>query len=272
MIDGIFSYLYGFTDFEILLTFILFTPSISYFIYLVVWRALGDSSDYHDSFLGIGLFTASFSICALLLSFTMVQAITTVQTVKKSVFDEVVVIEELDALLLSHREPEVSKIRGLMKAYVSSVIDEWGFMVKPEQRMIVSKDLLILSKLIHGKLPVTPDGQKVFYDKVVSLLNDLKKARYYRLQHAGKSLPSIYWWAISFLMVNSVVLYSIITRKTKLSAYVLVLPMTALGTILGLVVIYDNPFTGDSGVSIEPYKISLQKMEVRENLFKSIDD
>ena len=261
------NWLHSLPDYVILIGFTVVVPLYALALYGGLAYAYKNSKLPHDAYLGINMFNSSIAISAFLLTFTLVQALGTLQRVNQAVYEETAVIEQLDMVLLDYGEAEAADVRQKLQRYIKSVIvQELGASAASAGKKRVSKELYDLSYAITHQLLNKTTQQKELYDKSVSLMEDLGKARFQRMQHVGKTLAPVFLLGIFLLITTSILLFFYLSRKNRYSAFALLFQMTALGTLCGLVAIYDNPFTGESGVTAEAYETSLDMIQQRTDL------
>lgn len=261
------NWFHSLPDYVILLAFTVVVPLYALTIYGALSYSFRNRHLPHDGYLGINMFNSSIAISAFLLTFTLVQAIGTLQKVNQAVYEETAVIEQLDMVLLDYGEAEAADVRQKLQRYIKSVIvQELGDSIAAAGKKRVSKELYELSYAVTHQLLTKTTQQKELYDKAVSLMEDLGKARFQRMQHVGKTLAPVFLLGIFLLITTSILLFFYLSRKNRYSAFALLFQMTALGTLCGLVAIYDNPFTGESGVTAEAYETSLEMIEQRSEL------
>ena len=254
-------------DLVILLAFTVLVPAYAYFLYSALLFIYRKRELQHDAYLGINMFNSSIAISAFLLTFTLIQGFGGIQKIRSEIKEETAIIEQLDSALLSFGEQESLDVRDVLKRYIKSVIhQEWEELSSPSGKHRVSKELSDLTYAISHFLPVSTEQQKELYDKCVTYTEDLAKTRHIRMNHIGEALAPIFMVGIFLLLTTSTLLFFYLSKKNAFSAHALLFQMTALGILCGLVAIYDQPFTGESGITARAYERSLEMMDERSAL------
>ena len=260
------SVIYSIPDFWLILLFTALVPLYAFVLFRVLCWVFRKREFAHDSYYGMNMFNSTAAMTGILLIFTLVQAIGTVQKIKVAINDEVVAIERVDILLANYGAQEAELARNQLRQYVHSIVnDEWDEMLNPAADQVrMSKELLTLSDVLV-KLPATTMQEKDLYSKSNAAMSDLLKTRYARMQFAGGSLPTIFFFGIFVLLNISIIFFFHLSKKNAFASYTLLFQMGAVGVLTGLVVIYDNPFYGESRVTPHSYETCLPSLPLDIN-------
>ena len=251
------TYIYSIPDVWLLLIFTAAVPLYAFLVFHVLCVLLNKRAFEHDSYYGMNMFNSTAAMTGILLVFTLVQAIGTVQKIKVAVNDEVVAIERVDLLLANYGVQEAELARKQLRHYVTSIVnDDWDHMLHPTDQIRMSNELVELSDFLV-KLPSTTVQEKDLYSKSNAAMSDLLKTRNTRMQFAGGSLPRIFFLGIFLLLNLSIFFYYHLSKKDRFASYTLLFQMGAIGVLVGLVVIYDNPYFGENGVTPIYYETCL---------------
>ena len=261
--EDVVEHLYVLSDLTILFFFVAATCIYSLLLYNVLRFTVGRLRLPTDSYFGITIIGTLVSISAILLAFTLIQAIGTTQKIDNQIANEVTIMELLDEKLLILKIDSVGKIRAGLLAYVRSVVeDEWKTMAALEDYPKTQK---LYDDILHEVYAVKPNNslEGEVLSEIRSILDDLTKARYMRLSLAGKNMPKIFWVGIMFLFTVNIVQFFFLTNRSNYSSFILTLHMSSLGILLGLVFIYDHPFIGESRIKSDSFVKVLHRMEAR---------
>jgi Protein of unknown function (DUF4239) len=100
---------------------------------------------------------------------------------------------------------------------------------------------------------------------MLQLLNKLYDVRRGRYHAAESSLPAILWWNLLAGAVILMVFSSLFgTPRLAMHAVMVGLLGGSIGLVLMLVVLLDNPFVGQSQVSVEPFKSLTRAVETMD--------
>ena len=258
--------IYSIPDAWLLILFAILVPAYAFVVFRVLCFVFRKKAFPHDSYYGINMFNSTVAMTGILLIFTLVQALGTIQKIKGSINDEIVAIERLDLLLANYKEVDALVARQELRHYVGSIVDaEWAEMLHPTESVRMSEELMKLSDEIINKLPAETRLEKDLNSKSINLLNDLLKTRHARMQFAGGNLPHIFFLGIFFLLNISILLYFQLSKKDEFASYTLLFQMGAVGVLTGLVIVYDNPFYGESGITPHVYETCLPQLPIIKN-------
>ena len=83
--------------------------------------------------------------------------------------------------------------------------------------------------------------------------DELVTSRYDRLKVSGQKMPIIFYYAVLLLITIHVMQFFLLTQKAYFSLCILLLHMSALGSLIGLIYIYDNPYEGSTSIKSDNY-------------------
>ena len=84
-----------------------------------------------------------------------------------------------------------------------------------------------------------------------------------RMLNVGKEIPSAFFCAAGVLNSLLVFFFYFLAPKTQFSQVALLVLMAFLGTLMGLVIVYDHPYEGDSGITQHEFVSALKGLEAR---------
>jgi len=262
------KYLYEIPDLVILVGFTILVPAYAYILYSGLRFIFRKRELPHDAYLGINMFNSTIAISAFLLTFTLVQAFGTIQNINSEISEETAIIEQLDRFLISIRDSESMDIRDKLKQYIRSVITkEWMELRSESGRFKVSKEFTDLFNAATHALTLSTTQHHDLYEKSVTHVEELGRLRHHRMKHVGKGISPIFFFGIFLLITTSILFFFYLSKKNVFSANALLFQMTALGTLCGLIVVYDQPFNGESGVTAKAYERTLEMMDERIALY-----
>jgi hypothetical protein len=147
-----------------------------------------------------------------------------------------------------------------LERYVRAVVsDEWHSLAQADPLLSVEAEQAVLDLRNSAKKNVQESGLSSYMDKILTSLGKLENARLLRYQLATASSPRIFWLYIAILML----LGSVMAGRTKLDARragVLGAYFGALGMVVGLIMILDQPFRGETSISSEPFRMVIEQM------------
>lgn len=253
-IDLLSHRLYEFPDVEIVFIFILITTLYAFIFYNFLRICTSNITLPHDGYFGVTIIGTLTSLNAVLLIFTLVQAINTNAKAKQLVLNEISSIELFSKKLEFIPEEDAKNIRYDLVVYLDAVADSgWEMMItgKPSQSTEAAFAHLI------STIPHLRDNKELdrdFLKEVFASFTDLVKSRYDRLKMGGTRLPYYYLLAVFFLFTVHILQFFVLTKRNNYSLLILELHMACLGLLLGLVFVYDHPFEGETSVKPSIYR------------------
>ncbi|MFZ6753865.1 hypothetical protein ACO0KY_10880 [Undibacterium sp. Dicai25W] len=202
----------------------------------------------YKSDLALNIHTSVSTTLALIVAFSLVQAVTTFKQADQAVRQESVRINNLDRLLVRYGGSEdVSVIRASLRTYANSIIkDEWDAMQSGNESETTNKLFKPVSK---GIIQLKPSNarENSIYSEMVKLADALADYRAERLEAAKLEIPMIFWALIYLLLFAKNTLSSFFERS-KTADIVMALQMICFSSLIFLTYYFDEPFKGESGI------------------------
>lgn len=205
----------------------------------------------------------TLSAAYVIMGFTLVIVMGTVDTYENNVVTEGTNIESLDRLLILDASPEAAAMRKDLLKYAKSIVnDEWpnisngGTEVTNQMMQQLSNHLNLLS-------PETAK-QRILYTDIVRKTDQVIHARELRLLNASGGLPVLFW-TLSYLYLFGVAIICALrlSHATPMRIIALSTQLTMLSLIFSAVMIIDHPFRGETKISPEPISQAIQMMSKR---------
>ncbi len=257
------DFLYSIPEaFLLALSALLFAALILVLPLLVQRLPLLRGSDANSEFLA-RMQAPLFTMTALVLAFTLVQAEANFRYVDSQVTAEASQINQLDRLLTRYGTEEAGKVRPMLHAYARSIVtDEWPQMLKDGRS---EKTRLAFSSVSQGVMAFEPQPgrQSLIYAEMLKQLDAIAQARETRLDNVEVGLPAIYWEVIAFAVVILLVVTSTFVQ-TPYRRAVLTAQMSLLGAFVGLTFLMDQPFKGETAIFPGPIEHVINAMEHRD--------
>lgn len=166
-------------------------------------------------------------------------------------------VARLDRDLAGLNGAEASRTRQSLRAYVGAVAkDEWVALSREDPALAPSagRALAVLIADARRAGAANPDaaaGLRMLTDR-------LEEYRQGRLEAATKSVPAIFWWLIVVFLLGAMVLNGRHNLNgTALS--LIAIHMAAIGMVLALIIIMDEPFRGQTSISTAPLTKALDE-------------
>jgi hypothetical protein len=204
-----------------------------------------------------------FTLTALLLTFTLVEAERNFRQVDSDLTAEASQLNQVDRLLTRYDTPAATILRPLVRAYAQSIVrDEWARMLRGKPSRPTSLAYAQLSRAVMAMDPV-PGRQSLIFAELLKSLDAAAESREKRLANVRVGLPTIYWAVILFATLTLLFVSSTI-GPTRLRTTVLAAQLAVLGAFIGFTFIMDAPFLGESAVRPVALTQAIQSMEIRE--------
>ncbi|MFZ4478255.1 MAG: hypothetical protein ACOYNZ_00030 [Rhodoferax sp.] len=147
-----------------------------------------------------------------------------------------------------------------LERYVKAVVaDEWISLAQANPLLSGEAERAVVDMRKSAQKNVQESGMSSYSDKILTSLGKLENARILRYQLATASSPRVFWLYIAILML----LGSVMAGRAKLDgrrAGVLGAYFGALGMVVGLIMIMDQPFRGETSISSEPFRMVIEQM------------
>lgn len=218
--------------------------------------------DEEHNILVTGMFASVSLIYTVLLAFLIISVWTNYMAASQAVADEsaALITVARDAEVLP--EPQRGEVLDGLHRYTEYVMNnEWGVMRQGvnEQQLSSQKAVDATNELwiIYRKIPPSTMTSPVS-SEMLSSLNKLSEQRVMRLAASQDSLPEIFWFV---LIIDAVLTigFSFILRVKDIHLHMgMVLVLTCTLTLcLWLIILINNPFTGNVQISSDPFKYAL---------------
>lgn len=223
--------------------------------------AFGKITIKGDSYYGVTIIGTLVSVNAVLLIFVLVQSVSTVQQINGVVKRELETIYSLERVMAPLQSESMNQIKPYLKAYLTSIVNrEWAFMKTTERDEVTEQLLDDLVVSIKAFSPQNVSESKTKED-LKGILKDMIEARFYRLKYKGKNLAEVFYYSVFFMQILLVFHFFILTSKTAFSQLILTIHMATLGTLFGLVLVYDRPFEGRSGIHASEFSPMITRLD-----------
>lgn len=187
------------------------------------------------------------SLTALVLAFSLVQAMLNLRRVESDVRREAAELVAADHALLHMGDAQAGALRALLLGYARTVLtEEWPMLVARGRSAEAGAALATMLRVNRAAAASNPEraATHTAFGRQIDELSDLREAR---ITAAALQLPRAFWRATGVLLMLGILLVSVVpwTVQHLLSALVL---SAVLGVLVALVAIVDVPFRGESGV------------------------
>lgn len=183
------------------------------------------------------------------------------ESVQDKVAVEVATVGALYRDLSALPEPTRTTLQTILKDYTEGVIrEDWPL----QQKGIVAKGAFArlgpFQEILYSFKPAN-ETESILFAEIVGKFNELVMLRRLRMMTIGNSLPPAVWivtiigalTCISFFWFLMMQEYWIQMTLTASSAFF-------IGTMIFLIVMLDNPYTGEIAVSTESFELVQQEL------------
>lgn len=165
--------------------------------------------------------------------------------VENLVADEAGRINNLDRLLLRFGDDQALEVRTILVQYVESTINkEWADLWNGQGNNQTHMLWRAISQKIFELNPKTPK-QLSLYSEIIEKAEEVSESRESRIDKATDRLSNIFWVVIGLLIVSLALINTLRFQSNELIFANTIVP-AALGGLVSLLVILDQPFKGES--------------------------
>lgn len=198
----------------------------------------------------------------MFIGFLLNQAQGNFQSASALVATEASRINNLDRLLLRFGDRYSLEIRTNLKKYLESVIrSEWPQLRLEQGSQETHMLWRSISQMLFKLEPSTPK-QMAIYSDILDVAESISESREVRIDRSSQKLPSIFWLAILFIFFGVSSITSLVVPGNELSFAITVFPVI-YGSLLGLLIIFDQPFKGNTSVKATALKKVLDSIKTR---------
>jgi hypothetical protein len=203
-----------------------------------------------------------FTITALVVAFTLVEAVANFRKIDALVSIEASNINRLDRLLYRYGHDSADRVRPQLLSYARSVVtEEWPRMLRGPSTK-THEAFIVVSRGIFALEP-SQGRQTTIHAEILRSYDSVAEARDSRLNSASVSLSATFWQAILLAVLILLVVSSTIER-TRFRSIILGCQMAVLGLFIGFVFIMDQPLKGRSAVDPQAIVQTILIIEARE--------
>jgi hypothetical protein len=203
---------------------------------------------------GDGVHNSILALIAFLMALITTNELASFGNADRQITQEALSITRLDRDLASIGADGATG-RKLLRSYVESVAtDEWPRLAQRPQSLSPEAEqyLNALWSEVRRLQPVVKNVNPNLGSDLAGYVGKVEEARISRYSASVNTIPDVVWLMMGVFFVSACVL----AGRNKLSRYsmqVVFIQMSALGVILALDIIIDNPFGGDT--SLQPDRI-----------------
>jgi hypothetical protein len=201
---------------------------------------------------GEGVHNSILALIAFLLALITTSELAAFANADRNITQESLVIRRMDRDLASVGD-EGRQARDLLASYVKSVAtDEWPRLSRRPQSLspVAEQYMNRLWAEVRRLQPLVSKGNSSLSSDLNDGMHRIEDGRQNRLSASVNGIPDVVWLMIGLFFFSACVL----AGRHKLSRYamqVVFIQMSALGVILALDIIIDNPFGGDTSIGPE---------------------
>ena len=192
--------------------------------------------------------------------FVLAHVLTDVRANERRAADDVLreasFVTRLDRQLRSIGGADADTAREALRRYVMKVAeDDWPGLAaaEPDLSPRASEALDYLVEVSQRAAAHSP----AYAEDLQVLLREIEESRQRRLENATRTVPRVFWWVIWVFLLGAMVMNGRFPiNRATLS--VIALHMAAIGMVVALIVILDEPYRGQSAISPVPLEKAIQ--------------
>ncbi|SIT36325.1 conserved membrane hypothetical protein [Paraburkholderia ribeironis] len=163
---------------------------------------------------------------------------------------EASLVTRLDRQLRSIGGTDAEVARDALRDYVQKVAeDDWPALARAEPELSSSANEA-LDHLVEVTLRVAVHAP-AYAEELQTSLREIEDSRQMRLENATRTVPRVFWWVIWVFLLGAMVMNGRFPI-TPATLGVIALHMAAIGMVVALIVILDEPYRGQSAISPAP--------------------
>ncbi len=201
-----------------------------------------------------------FAFLVFLLAITLGDVRSNFSKAEDSVVSEALEVRQYLHLLDLQKGSFTDEQKRHLSNYLKAVVnDEWRSLAQATPSLSAAAEQSVLGLRRSVRNNVQESGLSSYTEKILNSLTKLENSRLLRYQLATASSPRIFWLYIAILML----LGCVAAGRTKLDtrrAGVLAAYFGALGMVVGLIMILDQPFRGETSISNVPFRMVIEQM------------
>ncbi|MFO1091287.1 MAG: hypothetical protein U1E46_17070 [Hyphomicrobiales bacterium] len=159
-------------------------------------------------------------------------------------------ITRLDAELADLGTSSSTSARSALRKYVDTLTGwDWPALGQAKPSLSIEGDHAL--KALRIELRSTSATSTGSAETLNSLLSQLEDERLGRLESATKSVPNVFWWIIGVFLFGAMAMNGRYPLD-RMNMGLIALHMSAIGLVLALILIMDQPFRGETSVPSDP--------------------
>lgn len=213
-------------------------------------RMAGERDQSRDA--GDGVHSSILALIAFLMALITTSELASFGNADRQITQEALSITRLDRELTTIGD-EGQQARKLLRSYVESVTaDEWPRLAQRPQSLspLTEGYLETLWAEVRRLQVVVKAVNSSLASDLGSYMHSIEDARISRFSASTSTIPDVVWLMIGLFFLSACVLAGR-HRMSRYAVQVLFIQMSALGIILALDIIIDNPFGGDTSLGPE---------------------
>ena len=248
--------LYRQSDFTIILISMFSLVAVGHLLYGFCRLCFSRFRVKEEPYYGVTIIGTALSLTALLLIFTLMQAMGIVTQTHKMVVTEVESLYKVKSSCLLVSSEDCKTITNALDHYVRSILSsDWPKPPDHDTQGSYESLVVCLRDLIRKHASDT-----VVRQNLLVTMDSMIKARHERMLNTGKEIPKAFFGATFCLLTSFVIFFYFLAPQNGFSQLVLAFLLSFIGTLLGLVIVYDHPYDGDSGITQAEFLPTLQAL------------
>jgi hypothetical protein len=205
----------------------------------------------------MSVYSVMFGLLVGMLAVITYQNLTDAQAVADS---EANAVATLYQNVASFPEPEKTVLIGSLRNYIITVVDkDW-----PEQQSGKVPDASVksLDEFRQALFAFKPksEGDNILLMETLRQFNNLASLHRARLNKILSSMPAVLWQVLVSGVFVCIMMMWLFDASAQAMLVLSGISSFALGAVIGLIVLLDNPFLGDLSVSPASYELVLRQL------------
>jgi hypothetical protein len=255
------DWLYQYTDLQIVGLVWLLYLAVGISIFYVIKFILDKMQVFGNPFFSVTIIGTTLSLNAVLLIFVLIQSISTFQKMRETVNNELKSLYMIQKTMTPLSSRAIDQFKPQFREYISAVMSsEWKYMPTKKLDFDTEDNFHDFIDAITKFTPQNDFDRKI-KPELISMSKDAAAARYLRIKNRGTALSSVFFTCVLLMQFIFIFHFALLTKRDYFAQSAFIIYQSILGVLLSLIVIYDHPFQGESGITAKEFQPMFERVD-----------